>query len=144
MPENLTQLNVHLPDDVTETVERLQQRYGWSKRDLVMTAIRALAQVMDAHEAFAAQYDQDIGEVYTRLAAEMPAGFVEVPKDGVRVGRAAGMPAVMIGKEWVVWADPASGDLFAEEQGGGGRIAVVVDGAIKPLKVPTPDEVVFN
>jgi hypothetical protein len=144
MPEQLTQLNVHIPNDVVETVERLRDRYGWSKRDLVMKAIRALAQVMDAHEAYAAQHDDDIAQVYLRLAAEMPAGFVEVPKEGVRVGRAAKTPAVMIDDTWLVWADPASGNLFAEEQGGARRVGVVAAGEIKPLKIPTAEEVSLN
>ena len=143
MAEDLTQLNVHVPPDVIETVERLRDRYGWSKRDLVMTAIGALGALMDAHEAYAAQHDDDIGELYMRLAREMPAGFVEVPKDGIRVGRAGDLPAVMV-DSWLVFPDREGGALLAEEQGGEGRIARIVDGEIKPLRLPSPTEVALN
>jgi hypothetical protein len=141
--EDLTQLNVHVPPDVVETVDRLRDRHGWAKRDLIMAAIGALAALMDAHEGYAAQHDDDIGELYMRLAAEMPAGFAEVPKDGVRVGRAGDLPAVLV-DNWLVFPDRESGALLAEEQGGQGRIARIVDGEIKPLKMPTAAEVALN
>lgn len=134
---------IHALAQVTDEVDVLANRYGWSESKTIETAIRALAQVMDAHERFAAQYD-DIGEIYMQLAAEMPAGFVEVPKDGVRIARAEGVPVVIIDNTWLIWSDPASGNVFAEEQGGQGRVAVVKDGEIKPLKVPTLDEVALN
>jgi hypothetical protein len=151
MAEDLTQLNVHVPDEIIKLIDGdegrdepgLRARYGWSKRDLVMTAIDALAQLMKAHDAYAAQHDDDIGELYMRLAAEMPAGFVEVPKEGIRVGRAAGMPAVMV-NGWLVFPDQETGALLAEEQGGEGRIARIVDGEIKPLKLPSTAEVALN
>ena len=89
MADNLTQLNVHVLDDVIKTVEQLRGRYGWSKRDLVMTAIRSLAQVMDAHERYAEQHDEDIADLYMRLAAEMPAGLPGHP-EGHNPGRPGG------------------------------------------------------
>jgi hypothetical protein len=80
---DLRQLNVHLPTDMVELVDSLQAEYGWNKRDLVMTALRALDAIMDAHGKYAAQHPPDVAELYMRLAREAPAAFVEVPKDGV-------------------------------------------------------------
>ena len=50
----------------------------------------------------------------------------------------------MIDDAWLVWLDSSSGDMFAEEQGGERRVGVIRDGEIKPLKVPTPEEVALN
>jgi hypothetical protein len=143
MPElDTTQLNVLVPRDVDNTLERLAERFG-SKRKAATLAITALETLMDAHEAYAAQHDDDIGELYMRLAREAPAGFVAVPKEGIRVGRAGDLPAVMV-DSWLVFPDRDTGALLAEEQGGERRIARIVDGEIKPLKMPSPDEVALN
>lgn len=144
MADDLKQLNVHVPTEfIDEKVDAFRTRYGWSRRDLVMTAIETLEQVMDAHEEFADQYDSDIGEVYMRLAAQMPAGFVEVPKEGVTPARAAGMPAVRV-DSWIVFRDPETGNLMAEEEGGERRIGIVDDGEIKPLRMPSAAKVALN
>jgi hypothetical protein len=145
MAEELIQLNVHVPPEFIEKkVKALCARYGWSRRGLVMTAIDALAQVMKAHDVYANQHDDEIGELYLRLAAEMPAGFVEVPKDGIRVGRAGDLPAVLV-DNWLVFPDRETGALLAENQGADGpRVARIVDGEIKPLKMPTAAEVALN
>jgi hypothetical protein len=106
-------------------------------------AARAWKLIMDAHQTFAAQYATDQGELYMRLASEMPAGFVEVPKDGVRLGRAGDLPVVRV-DNWFVFPDPKTGALLAEDRGGEGRVARIVDGEIKPLRLPSADEVALN
>jgi hypothetical protein len=138
------QLNVHLPAEFVDKADEFRQLHGWSRLNLVATAITVLAQVMEAHEAFAAQYDDDQAELYMRLAAEMPAGFVEVPKDGIRVGRAGDLPAVLV-DNWLVFPDLETGALLAENQApDGARVGRVEDGVIKPLKMPSPAEVALN
>jgi hypothetical protein len=137
-------MNLSVYPDLVEEIEGLAERYDWSKREVVTIAIRALKQLMDAHERFADQHDDDIGELYMRLAAEMPAGFVEVPKEGVRVGRAADLPAVLV-DNWLVFPDRETGNLLAENQEADGpRIARVEGGKIRPLKMPTAAEVALN
>jgi hypothetical protein len=138
------QMNLSVYPDLVDEIEALAERYEWSKREVVTVAVRALKAMMDAHEAYAAQRDDDIAALYMRLAAEMPAGFVEVPKEGVRVGRAADLPAVMVDNRWLVFPDRETGNLLAEEQGGERRIARIVDGEIKPLRLPTSEEVALN
>lgn len=137
------QMNLSVYPELVEEIEALADRYDWSKREVVTLAVRALTALMNAHEAFAAQHDDDIADLYTRLAAEAPAGFVEAPKDGIRVGRAGALPAVMV-DNWLVFPDRETGALLAEEQGGEGRIARIVDGEVKPLKLPSPEEVALN
>jgi hypothetical protein len=147
MPERAghqIQMNLSVYPDLVDEIEALAERYDWSKREVVTVAVRALEALMDAHEAYAAQHDDSIRKLYVRLAAEMPAGFVEVPKEGVRVGRAADLPAVLIDNRWLVFPDRETGALLAEEQGGEQRIARIVDGEIKPLKLPSPAEVALN
>jgi hypothetical protein len=93
--------------------------------------------------AFADQLDDDVGALYLRLARDAPAGFVEAPKDGIKVGRAAGGPAVQV-DQWLVFPDAEGEGLLAAEQSGEGRMARVVNGEIKPIKTPTPEEVALN
>jgi hypothetical protein len=143
MTEDSKQLNVHLPAGFVDKADEFRELHGWSRRNLVATAITVVAQIMEAHQEFASQFDDDQAAIYMRLAAEMPAGFVEVPKDGVRVGRAGDLPAVLVGS-WLVFPDRETGALLAEEQGGEGRIARIVDGEIKPLKLPSAAEVALN
>jgi Arc/MetJ-type ribon-helix-helix transcriptional regulator len=137
---NLKQMNVHIEPDYIDEIERLADRHFASKADAIRAAIRTLTGVMSAHEAFSAQHDADIAELYMRLAGEAPAGFVEVPKDGVRAGRIGDQPAVQLGN-WVV--TDFDGDLMAEELDGERRLGKVVDGEIKPLKLPR-EEVALN
>jgi hypothetical protein len=152
MAEDLTQLNVHVPDEIIKLIDGdeerdepgLRARYGWSRRDLVMTAIETLSEVMDAHEKFAEQYAPDQAEVYMRLAAEKPAGFLQVPKEGIKVGRSGDLPVVRV-DDWFVFPDRNTGALLAERQGEDGtQIARIVDGEIKPLKLPSAEEVALN
>jgi hypothetical protein len=144
MPDTDTaQLNVLVPRDVDDALEELGKRFDWSKREAATLAIHALKALMDAHTAYAAQLEDDIGDLYMRLAREAPAAFVEAPKDGIRVGRAGELPAVLVDK-WLVFPDRETGALLAEEQGGEGRIARIIDGEIKPLKMPSPGEVALN
>jgi hypothetical protein len=139
----LKQMNTWLEPEIINEVESLAERHFASKADAIRAAIRTLAEVMGAHETYADQHEDDIGQLYMRLAREMPAGFVEVPKDGLRIGRAGDLPAVLV-NSWLVFPDRETGALLAEEQGGEGRIARIVDGEIKPLKMPTPGEVALN
>lgn len=138
------QMNLSVYPDLVDDIEELADRCDWSKREVVTFAVRALSALMDTHEAFAAQLEEDMAALYMRVVAEMPAGFVEVPKEGVRVGRAADLPAIMVDDRWLIFPDRESGDLLAEEQGGAQRIARIVDGEIKPLKLPSLAEVALN
>ena len=121
---NLKQMNTWLEPEIIDELERLAETHFASKADAIRAAIRTLDAVMGAHETYAAQH-------------------VEVPKDGIRVGRAGDLPAVMV-DSWLVFPDRESGALLAEEQGGEGRIARIVDGEIKPLKMPSPAEVALQ
>jgi hypothetical protein len=147
--ERIKQLNVHLPEELVETkrgdglVEVLERKLGRNRRDTIALAIQALTDVVNSHEAYAKKFKKDEGELYMRLALEAPTGFVQVPKDGVKVGRAADVPAVLV-DDWLVFPDHKTGNLLAEEQGGERRIARIIEGEITPLKMPTPDEVVLN
>jgi hypothetical protein len=146
---DLKQLNVHLDPGLVETaegdglVEVLEERLGLSRRDTVATAIRVLTTLLNMHDAYADQHDDEVAELYKRLARQAPAGFIRVPADGVEAGRVKGVPVVVVG-DWLIFHDSASDSLFAEEQGGQGRVGVVQGGEIKPLKLPTPEEVVLN
>ena len=73
---------MQLPAGFVDRMDEFRELHGWSRRNLVATAITVLAQIMEAHEKYAAMHEDDIRELYMKLAAEMPAGFVEVPKDG--------------------------------------------------------------
>src|SRR4051812_10457704 len=137
-PNDMTkrrQFNLKLEPGLVEQLEKTADQNDWTLTHTIRTAIRTLGHLMEAHKQFADALEDDVGELYMRLAREMPAGFVEVPKDGVRAGRAAGLPAVMIDNAWLVFPDPETGNLLAEDQSEGG-IAVVRDGEIRPLKMP--------
>jgi hypothetical protein len=134
---------VSLEREDHERLRKVAEQNGWPVGKAATLAFGALETLMDAHQAFATQLEDDIGELYMRLAAEAPAGFVDVPKDGIRCGYAGDLPAIMV-DNWLVFPDRETGVLLAEEQGGEGRIARVVDGEIKPLKFPSPEEVALN
>jgi hypothetical protein len=141
MAEDLTQLNVHVPDEIIKLIDGdeeldepgLRARYGWSKRDLVMTALRALKAIMDAHGKYAEQHPPDVADLYMRIAREIPAGYIDVPRDGVRAGYRGDQPAVEL-VDWIV--TELEGDLFAQELGGEGRLAKISDGELKPIRLP--------
>jgi hypothetical protein len=144
MTEDSKQLNVHLPAGFVDKADEFRQLHGWSRLNLVATAITVLAQVMEAHERFASHYDDDQADLYMRLAREMPAGFVKVPKDGIKVGRAGELPAILV-DSWLIFPDRETGNLVAENQRAEGpRVGVVKDGEIRPLKLPSAAEVALN
>ena len=127
------QLNVVVPSGVDKTLEKLAERYEWSKREAATIAIRALDALMHAHERCAEQRSDDVAELWMRIARQMPAAFVEIPRDGVATGRVGDQPAVQL-DSWVI--TDVEGDLMAQEVDGEQRLAKIVDGEIKPLRLP--------
>jgi hypothetical protein len=132
MPET-AQLNVLVPSDVDATLEGLAERYGWSKREAAATAIRSLEALMKAHEACAEQRSEDVRELWMRIAQEMPAAFVEIPRDGVETGHVGDQAAVQL-DNWLI--TDVDGTLMAQEIDGAQRLAKIEDGEIKPLRIP--------
>lgn len=147
MPETKPkQLNVHLDPALVETddgdglVETLESDHGWGRRETVTKALLALDALMECHEKFSEQYDDDIAALYMELARRDPSGFVEVPKDGVKLRREKGLAAVLV-DGWSVSQDD-DGELWAiQTYGDGYRIGRVADdGEIRVVKVWTPQE----
>lgn len=128
------QLNVVVPIGVDKTLEKLAERHEWSKREAATIAIRALEALMQAHEGCAEQRSDDVAELWMRIARQMPAAFVAIPRDGVETGHVGDQPAVQL-DNWVI--TDADGALMAQEVDGEQRLAKIVDGEIKPLRLPS-------
>lgn len=111
----------------------LAKANGWPVGKAATLAIKTLKTIMQAHADYAAQHPDDAASLYMQLARQAPAGFVEVPKDGVLVGHAGEVPAVQLG-DWLI--TDLAGDLMAEEMTGDRRLGKVIDGEIKPLRLP--------
>jgi hypothetical protein len=116
-----------------EALLEMAQRHKWTVGQAAGLAIKALGVLMDAHTTYANQHPDVVAELYMRLAREAPAAFVEVPKDGVKVGHVGDQPAVQLGN-WLV--TDLDGDLMAEELDGERRLGKVIDGEIKPIRLP--------
>jgi hypothetical protein len=125
---------VSLDREDHELLLEIAEKNGWPVGKTATLAIKALGVLMDAHTAYADQHPDVVAELYIRLAREAPAAFVEVPKDGVKVGRLGDQPAVQLGN-WLV--TDLDGDLMAEELDGERRLGKVIDGEIKPLRAPS-------
>ena len=125
------QMHLSLRDDVAEAIKSLHEDNGWSKAHTVAMAVRALKTLMEAHQAYAAQLDDDTADLYLRLARDAPAGFVEVPKDGVKVGRLeTGRPAVQV-DDWTITAADDGELVGLRPSNGGFEMAEVSGGVIR-------------
>lgn len=136
-----TQVHLSLRSDVAEAIKSLHEDNEWSKAHTVGVAVRALQTLMKAHRTYADQYDDDVAKLYLRLAADAPAGFVEVPKDGVEAGRVrqTGRPAVLVDGWTVTAAD--DGELVGlRPVDGGFEMATVADGVIRRKAKWSPEE----
>jgi hypothetical protein len=127
---------VSIESEDLEALRALAKAYEWPVGKAAHLAIKTLATIMGAHEAYAQQHPEDVAAVYRRLARQAPADFVEVPKEGVRAGHAGDVPAVQLG-DWLI--TDLDGDLMAEEMGGQRRLGKLVDGEVKVLRLPIGD-----
>ena len=97
--------------------------------------------MLDALARAVEDFDDDQVELFRRVARERPHGFIELA-EGISFGRVGDQPAMRLPNGWVIYPDE-QGELLAIEQSTG-RAARVIDGELKPLKLPTPEEIVLN
>src|SRR5687767_1266765 len=128
------QMNLSVYPELVDEVERLAGEYGWSKRETVTAAVQALAQVMSKHEDAPRDADDDIRDLYLRLACEIPGQLVEVSRS-VELGRVGEQPVVRA-EGWLFWEDLTTGDLLAREEAGEQRFGQVIDGKVEALITP--------
>jgi hypothetical protein len=124
---------VSLEREDLDLLGELAKANGWPVGKAAGLAIKTLETIMKAHAEYAAQHPDDVGSLYMQLARQAPAGFVEVPKDGVLVGHAGDVPAIQLG-EWLI--SDLDGVLMAEEMTGDRRLGKVIDGEVRPLRLP--------
>src|SRR4051794_27290425 len=95
---DLRQMNLKLEKQWVDEIDGLADRHGWSRAAATRTAIRALAQLMEAHDRVAAALresgEDDLADLYLRLAREMPGVLVDVlPKERLCGGHSGDAPA---------------------------------------------------
>jgi hypothetical protein len=146
----LVQLNLSVDRDLSDLVEELARHHGWTKRQAVTAAVEALKVLMKRHETTAAKAsEEDVGELFLRVARLMPAGLTDAKVEWGRLSD--GRPALIV-RDWVI-ADDGSGDLMAVRRDGSqvgylahGDIEVLAERAFRgpttPLKAP--DQVALN
>jgi hypothetical protein len=166
---DLKQMNLKVEAELANQIDALAEAHDWSKTQTIRlgiytlarlmasdaafagdagvnTAIRTVRRLMERHRAFAETLrergEHDLAELYLRLAREMPGELADIPlpKDRLRGGHAAGVPAFLLDDHWLVFWDPEADVLLAEEQGGQRRVARIVDGEIRPLAIPAAAE----
>jgi Arc/MetJ-type ribon-helix-helix transcriptional regulator len=75
-----TAVNVAMPNELVELLDRLVEDAGSTRSDVIRTAIATLGQVKAMNqrtEATLAQEDAELGRIYKRLVAELgPAGLI--------------------------------------------------------------------
>ena len=128
------QMNLSVYPELVDAVESLTETYGWSKRETVTVAVQALARVMSKHEDAPRDADDDIRDLYLRVARLIPGDLVEVSRS-VELGRVGEQPVIRA-EGWLMWEDQATGDLLAREEGGEQRFGRVVDGKIEAFITP--------
>jgi hypothetical protein len=131
---HLEQMNVHIEPEFIDEIERLTDTYGWSKVDAIRAAITTLAAVMSKHEDAPRDADEDVRDLYLRLAREIPGQLVEVSRS-VELVRVGDVPAVRA-EGWLLWEDQATGDLIAREESGEQRFGRVIEGKVKVMISP--------
>lgn len=147
------QLNISVEQDVLDLVDALAREHGWNKRETITAALEALQNLMERHERTAAKATEaDVGDLFRKVARLMPAGLTDARVEWGRLSD--GRPALIVREEWVI-ADDNAGDLMAVRRDGRqvgylahGDIKPLaerdVGGEIKPLKMPSPEEVALN
>lgn len=138
----LVQMNLSVSPDLVEKVEALADDTGWSKRRVVEMAVTNYAYLLETLPKALEDFDDDIVELFVRVIREWPSRFVELT-DAIQFARIRGeIPAIRMQTGWVVYpAEDGEIEAIEEETG---RHAKLVDGELKVLKLPTPDEVVLN
>ena len=124
---------VSLDSEDLDQLRALAKANCWPIGKAAHLAINVLGTIMRAHGHYAAEYPDDVAELYMQLARQAPADFVEVPKTGVQVGHAGDVPAIQLG-DWLI--TDLDGVLMAEEMTGERRLGKVIDGEVKPLRLP--------
>jgi hypothetical protein len=142
MKEN-KRTTISLPSEDRDLLAHLAEKYGWSVGGAATIAIRTLSGLLDLHERIAGAVEADVGELYRRLAPQVPLELVEVaPKETMNLGWTnpkREQPAILL-DNWFITAD-SNGELriLDRETEQPGRI---VDGKIVLVKVPSPDRFV--
>jgi hypothetical protein len=131
---NLSQLNTWVEPTYIAEIERLADTHGWSKAGAIRVAIRTLAEVMSKHEDAPRFADDDLRDLYLKLAREMPGQLVEVSRS-VEFVRVGDVPAVRA-EGWLLWEDQATGELLAREEAGEQRFGRVINGKVEALISP--------
>ena len=134
------QMHLSLREDVANAIKGIAEANDWSKAQTVGMAVQALKTIMDSHRQYAAQHDADEAELYLRLATDAPAGFIEVPKEGLQVGRLkTDRPAVQVDGWTITSAD--DGELVGLKPSNGGfDMATVSGGVIRRKATWSEDE----
>jgi hypothetical protein len=130
----LTQMNTWIEPHFIDEIERLADTHGWSRAGAIRVAIATLAAVMSKHEDAPRDADDDVRDLYLRLAREVPGQLVEVSRsvELLRVGEVRAVRA----EGWLIWEDQATGDLIAREESGEQRFGRVVDGKVRVMISP--------
>jgi hypothetical protein len=136
-----TQMNTKLEQAWIDELDRLADRHGWSRARAIRTAIRTLTEVMSKHEEalrhpddVTRPADDDIRDLYLRLAREIPGQLVEVSRS-VEALHVGDVPAVKA-EGWLFWEDQATGDLICREESGEQRFGRVVNGKVAVMISP--------
>jgi len=151
---DLVQLNLSVDGDLRDTVDRLAVRRGSTKREVITTAVYALAQLSERLELLireSASVEEDLGDLIREVAHLMPFPLIAAKIGWGRLSD--GRVALIVDDEWWIARDP-NGDLMAIRPDGGqvgyisrGRIEaladLVVEGEIKTLQEPSV-EVTLN
>jgi hypothetical protein len=108
--------------ELNETLTKFARERGLTRLFVVERGIEAFMDLMDRHERTAEKAtDDDIKELFLRLASEMPVGV-----DGAKVEEARfpdGRPALVFDGEWVIAPDRNDELMVARKNGGAlGRI----------------------
>jgi hypothetical protein len=131
MPQDLVQLNLSVDPDLWEKVDDLSGEFG-SKREVVTTAVEALALLMERyHEGAKKASKKDVHDLFLRVARLMPARF----KDATVVeGRFSdGRPALVMDDElWI--AEDRNGDVMVARKDGS-ETGYISHGDIKLAKL---------
>jgi hypothetical protein len=128
------QMNLSVYPEFVDEVEKLAATHGWSKVGAIRVATRTLAEVMSKHEDAPRDADEDIRDLYLRLAREIPDQLVEVSRS-VEFVRVGDVPAIRA-EGWLLWEDEATGDLLAREEAGEQRFGRVINGKVEAMISP--------
>jgi hypothetical protein len=136
---DLVQINLSVSKDLTDQVDTLKAKHGWSKREVVTTGVGMLAELMERHEKVAEKAEPDVGELFMRLARLMPTALEDVKVEHGRFSD--GSPALIYNEKWVI-GDDRNGDLMAVRKDGaqighisGGQIEVLAERDVEVTEI---------